>query len=283
MAAGLAAGIAAASTALDLSTVGTGSDEAKRCVAYLRHEAFDKEASVALITMVKMLDALVRRPHDQRVRTIRLTNPNFFARVGTFTGAVGCLLAAGFQRCAIAGQPHLVLRNDVGPVDVLLVREVCAAEAAALGATVRPAPVPVTEAPAAAPPVEFDPFKPMITRVAPKPTAGGIARAGTQALGTDGAPQDSRTVVQMRVDRLRARQQRLQQGKVPPRKTMLVRYGDLVMPANTAESGRASSGAGAGRSDGRSPPSDAEILRRAMQRKAQELEQSTVRCSARCR
>ena len=172
-----------------------------------------------------------------------------------------------------------------------------ATELAELGKNVKSPPVPVEAAPVA---VEFDPFKPIITRVAPKPTAKGIVPSGTQALSTGpdsaGDAEDRRSVTEMRVDRLRARQARLQSGDTPPRMTMLTRHGDLVLPAGRATAAVASAGAGAGRSSGGgsgagagvgagagaggSGLSDTELLRRAMKRRKEELEKSKVRAVA---
>lgn len=87
-------------------------------VAGLRAAAFDEDASVALLTVVRILDNLIARPADAAVRRIRLGNatfhvsgsarvlhlpgdphalPSYQARVGRFPPAVDVLRAAGFD------------------------------------------------------------------------------------------------------------------------------------------------------------------------------------------
>jgi len=130
----------------------------------------------------------------------------------------------------------------------------------------------------------FDPFKPLITRVTPKPTRQGVARAGTEVLA--GAPSSEKSIAELRVEKLRARQARLEASGIPPRKTVLLRRGDLALPADhplTARAAGASgsatvargsgsgSGAGAGAGAGASrAPSDAQMLRDAMRRKKED-------------
>ena len=69
---------------------------ASAAVAGLRELAFDADASVALLTLVRVLDNVLARPADASVRRIRLANAACQARVARFPPAVDALRAAGF-------------------------------------------------------------------------------------------------------------------------------------------------------------------------------------------
>lgn len=85
--------ITAAAAALTPSQVSAATTAA---IVGLRNLAFDSDASVALLTLLRVLDNVLGRPADPAVRRIRLANATFFARVARFPPAVDVLRAAGF-------------------------------------------------------------------------------------------------------------------------------------------------------------------------------------------
>ena len=57
---------------------------------------FDVDSSACIVTLMKILDNLLQKPGNEKVRSIRLQNPAFANKVGKHKGGVDFLLACGF-------------------------------------------------------------------------------------------------------------------------------------------------------------------------------------------
>ncbi|GAX27393.1 hypothetical protein FisN_23Hh148 [Fistulifera solaris] len=81
---------------------------------------FDAESKVCLITLMKIIDNILQKPSDPKVRTIRLQNAAFASKVGSRKGGIEFLLACGFERSIApapllntgSGDEQLVLKDD---------------------------------------------------------------------------------------------------------------------------------------------------------------------------
>jgi PUB domain/UBX domain len=58
---------------------------------------FDADSKACLITLMKVLDNVIQKPYDAKVRSIRLANPAFANKVASRKGGVEFLLACGFS------------------------------------------------------------------------------------------------------------------------------------------------------------------------------------------
>ncbi|GAX27285.1 hypothetical protein FisN_23Lh148 [Fistulifera solaris] len=83
--------------------------------------SFDAESKVCLITLMKIIDNILQKPGDSKVRTIRLQNAAFASKVGSRKGGIEFLLACGFERSLApapllanikSGEEQLVLKDD---------------------------------------------------------------------------------------------------------------------------------------------------------------------------
>lgn len=198
------------------------SQRAGGAIHRLRAAAFDADSSVALSTVLSILDNLIRQPGQPRVRCLRLANPKFAQAVGRWPAAVEILKAAGFEEVDETAAPWaggagsgagmgttrvLLLREAAEDDDLTLtVREAVAAAITAMGPAVPPPPpAPSVDyaareaaaAAAAAVQASFDPFRPMVLRptgeaeaigAAPAPAAAAaIAGSATSAPAVGGA------------------------------------------------------------------------------------------------
>ena len=59
---------------------------------------FDADSRECVITLIKLLDNILTKPSNPKVRNIRLGNAAFHERVGRKTGGIDFLLACGFER-----------------------------------------------------------------------------------------------------------------------------------------------------------------------------------------
>jgi hypothetical protein len=71
----------------------------------------------ALKTALKILDNVIARPGDFKVRSLRCGNPAFQSKLGRFAGGVALLASAGFEQVMEAGVPHLQLPPHVESVE----------------------------------------------------------------------------------------------------------------------------------------------------------------------
>lgn len=185
-----------------------GQRAAVAAVAALREQAFDAEAKEALKTIIKLLDNVLKKPLDPRVRAVRLANPKIYERVGRFPGGLACLEAAGFTRAVIEHDPKLVL-PDGAAVDFGLVRDVrdvVSSAAFGLGVTVDPTPpLPAAAAPAAAVP-EFNIYGEHVTSFASKPP---------------GSESKGESEFERQVRELKAKHQEMMSAEPPARRTLI--------------------------------------------------------------
>ena len=194
-----------ASTRLDRIRV--ASQAARLSLDRLRASAWDEDARTACSYLLKYLDAVLSRPGDPKVRTVKLTNAAFQRNIGRFAGGPEVLIAAGFTEAfSDAGEPCLVLftpethpasslglasadgmdaddrvASAVEDRDVVLtVRGAVAAELSSLGEqNVPPAPRPdiraieAEKAAVRAAAAAFDPFRSSVVRVSTAAEDGG--------------------------------------------------------------------------------------------------------------
>lgn len=173
---------------------------ARAGVAKLKSVAWDKEAGECLTTILKMLDNLLSRPGDVKVRSIRFGNAKFQASVGQYQGGLQVLQAVGFGLQGEGAEASYVLPEAAEDDEVTLaVRGVVASEAVGLGVTgIGPAPAvdvaaraaarAAAEAEAARVVQVFDPFKPILMRVEADPGGQGVKPA-VKVLDGSGAQQ----------------------------------------------------------------------------------------------
>jgi len=70
----------------------------EEAVAILFQNNFDADSKVCVLTLIKSLDNVIAKPHDTKVRTLRLQNAAFERKVGSRRGGVEILVACGFER-----------------------------------------------------------------------------------------------------------------------------------------------------------------------------------------
>jgi hypothetical protein len=78
--------------------------------------SFDADSKACLVTLMKVLDNVLHKPGDDRVRTIRLSNAAFHGKVGSRPGGIDFLLACGF--CRQAAAPALLSSHTDVPTAV---------------------------------------------------------------------------------------------------------------------------------------------------------------------
>jgi len=82
---------------------------------------FDADSCECVKTLIRMLDNLLHKPHDPKVRTIRLGNAAFNKKVGSRKGGIEFVQACGFQRQTAAAP--LLSAQDSGEEQLVLVNE----------------------------------------------------------------------------------------------------------------------------------------------------------------
>lgn len=162
----------AITTQSDYARIKATGAKVRTALGKVRMSAFDQEAVEVLTTVLRMLDALVQRPGDLRIRSVRLQNPNFHSKVGKYAGGADILRAVGFKDESTSGEAVLVLPPEVEDDEITLgVREMVALEASSLGAKLTPAPEPQTAlreamaAEAARIAASFDPFRAVVLKM----------------------------------------------------------------------------------------------------------------------
>jgi hypothetical protein len=255
----------------------------RAALSKLRMAAFDSDAREALTVVVKILDTLVLRPGDARVRTVRLANPIFESKAGRFPGVLDVLRSVGFSDDVVApGERALTLKAEAEDEELTQgVREMCAVEAAAVGANLPAAPQidyalrERMKAEASHVAAVFDPFRAVVLKVgaddgtgkggrpevkvlgggvSASPVKGTGAGAGAGAgVGTSSSPvvpgvpaDDGLSSVERKVNALKARAAEIQQrGGLPDRATRAVLY-DPTRGFNPARFSAAEAAGGSG-------------------------------------
>ncbi|KAG5175506.1 hypothetical protein JKP88DRAFT_98163 [Tribonema minus] len=187
-----------------------GLEACERALEQLRSSHFDADVGECVVTLIKYVDGVLTRPGEARTRTIKVSNAAFANKVGRLSGGPQFLLGAGFVETAadgamshqLAQDPHahavLVLPPEREDASLLArARELLCAEARQLGLPPNSIPVarrpsaPSAHAPAPAP---FDPFKPLVSSLAPQPK------------GSDAEP----SITERRVAELLAKQRQIE-------------------------------------------------------------------------
>ena len=91
-------------------------------MARILQGSFDSDSQACLLTLHKVLDNVLLKPADDRVRTIRLQNATFAKKVANRPGGVDFLLACGFVRQQAAA-PLLAASDAVGQDTLVLLPE----------------------------------------------------------------------------------------------------------------------------------------------------------------
>lgn len=153
---------------------------------------FDCVSSLAMTTITKYLDNLIKHPHDLKYRTINTQNPIFAENILPAKGAVEILFALGFlpqlpeylmisdprqnvqsSTTKLFFQYEAISETSDGLITVALLKSirvnVCEVIMNELNIPIEkrpPVPVPPSERPQAETPqlIPFDPFKPLIIR-----------------------------------------------------------------------------------------------------------------------
>ena len=79
---------------------------------------FDADTKACLITLMKILDNVIQKPFDSKVRSIRLGNPAFEKKVASRKGGIDFLLACGFVQ---ETPPPPLLAKGTEPSETFLV------------------------------------------------------------------------------------------------------------------------------------------------------------------
>jgi hypothetical protein len=247
---------------------------ARAGITRLRAAAWDADAATALTTLLRIVDNLLAKPRDIKVRSIRYGNPKFTAAVGQYAGAMDVLAALGFAPLPASQGASADVMFSLGPgvedVEVTLaVRGVLAAAAGEVGVTgIGPPPSPAddsvaladAESQAARVAAVFDPFKPLMMRAEIEEGGGGVRQALRVLDGGGEAPSSSARVVgspgaldrvERRLADLKAQAAALQDSDRPDRATRVKLYvppappAPVVAAADAMDEG-ADAGAGAG-------------------------------------
>ena len=99
---------------IDTSTTTPSPTEA---LATLLSSNFDADLQPCLTTLLKILDNIITKPQETKVRTIKLNNPAFRNKVGRCRGGVEVLISVGFRRESSKGVRSMVdggISNDIG-------------------------------------------------------------------------------------------------------------------------------------------------------------------------
>lgn len=68
---------------------------------FLLNNNFDSDSEICIVTLMKLLDNILKQPYDNpKVRSIRINNPNFDKKIGSKKGGIEFLLACGFEQNA---------------------------------------------------------------------------------------------------------------------------------------------------------------------------------------
>ncbi|KAL7575124.1 hypothetical protein ACA910_000491 [Epithemia clementina (nom. ined.)] len=70
----------------------------EEAVALLFANNFDADSGVCLVTLIKILDNVLQKPGDPKVRQLKLSNATVWQKVGQRKGGIEILEACGFQR-----------------------------------------------------------------------------------------------------------------------------------------------------------------------------------------
>ena len=112
-------------------TIGTSLENVQTCV----------------LTLLKLIDAILSKPGDLKVRSIRLQNAKFQDKVGQIEGGIGILQQIGMEQVLKENEPHLMLlqaNEDTGRI--LRVRTLLA-QTARYELEIPPAQIPVLQLP----------------------------------------------------------------------------------------------------------------------------------------
>ena len=166
----------------------SGTEEAKRAVRTavgdIRNALFDEDAAATLLILAKIIGNVLKRPSSEKVRSLRKANAKIRERIIRVPGAVGVLRAVGFSDAGECLQlnvegidGHILAQKLAGALEVL---RVVAFEVGVADDVLPKIPETLpamfaADAPAPAPPTNFDVFASKVDRVVPQPRGGRSA------------------------------------------------------------------------------------------------------------
>ena len=154
----------------------TVENQVKNALKALQEASFSSDMITCIEILVKVLDNVIAKPLNEKVRSIRLSNPKIAETIARYEGAIKCLELAGFsceQGDSVTG-PALVLhqKHERGET-IMSVRSCIRTFGEEVGAKIPEPPdlqqYETTKKQGVQAVEKFDPFKSNVTRVQPLP------------------------------------------------------------------------------------------------------------------
>jgi hypothetical protein len=127
-------------------------------IAALRRDNPASSFALGMETLDKLLGNIVRKPMEEKYRSLKVSNPAFQRRLGALRGADALMLACGFVRETVSEEEHYVMHASAeGWPKLLETKSIVAAsvEPAAAAGAAAPAPLSTAAGPAAAAQPDF--------------------------------------------------------------------------------------------------------------------------------
>lgn len=129
---------------------------------------FTSDIRDCVLTLIKIIDNIISKPGDERVRSIRINNPNIKKKVTSKTGAIEFLIACGFTCQGLSNDEKVVLLPHDESIETLisareLARNKCLKELSMTAKEFPPLPSPPTtglQQQQRQQQPSFDPYKP---------------------------------------------------------------------------------------------------------------------------
>jgi hypothetical protein len=86
------------------------SDSLQEALSKILESNFDQDSQACIVTLIKVIDNVIQKPNDPKVRSIRLSNPVVAEKIVSF-GGVDYLVACGFVRQTTP--PPLLAKTNV--------------------------------------------------------------------------------------------------------------------------------------------------------------------------
>lgn len=96
-------------------TEATGIQAVETAVEFVLSNNFDAKSQPCLLTCVKLIDNLIRKPTNPTFQTIKLTNPAIQSKIGECKGGVDVLRSCGFQNDPTTAAACLVVSSSNPP------------------------------------------------------------------------------------------------------------------------------------------------------------------------
>ncbi|KAH9061615.1 hypothetical protein Ae201684P_020950 [Aphanomyces euteiches] len=207
-------------------------------IQHVRNNCFDAVSKTVVLTLMKIVCNLLSNPGDTKVRSIRVGNVKFNENVGKHLGGLAFLNSIGFE--FDANKEFLVLTNENSSV-LQQSLDILHSEADDLGIDKSQRPVVIV--PTNSTSVDFDAFKPIITRVQAQPRGASIT--------------------EIRLENLKKKEEVLLAVNIPPRNPRMFFPHEQLPAMSSVQS-----------NSGVATSSDAQLLAKAMRTRQEEAEKS---------